>query len=71
MIARFSASVTPTAGAASKAEPPPEISASTRSVAVNPEIMAKMRAAAASPAASGTGCAASTISMRSHGTPWP
>jgi hypothetical protein len=31
VIARFSASVTPAAGAASKAEPPPEISASTRS----------------------------------------
>ena len=32
---------------------------------------ARMRRAASRPAASGTGCAASTISIRRQGTPWP
>ena len=48
----------------SSEEPPPEIRHSTRSSAVKPCVRPRMRSAAAIPAASGTGCEASTISMR-------
>ncbi len=68
LTARLSSSVRPGAGATSSDEPPPEISAITRSSALRPVTFAAMRREAARPAASGTGCAACTISMRSHGT---
>ena len=68
LTARLSASVRPGAGATSSDEPPPEISAMTRSSAVSPVTLSAMRRDATSPASSGTGCAACTISMRSHGT---
>ncbi len=58
----------PPAGAGSNDEPPPEISATTRSSSVSSETNSISRAAASSPAASGTGWAASTISMRSQGS---
>ena len=54
--------VSPSTGAQSSDEPPPEISAITRSSAVRPFTRSSSRAVAASAAASGTGCAASTIS---------
>ena len=63
MICCFSARVMPPAGKVIRAEPPPEISAMTRSSALNPCTNCNTRAAAAAPAASGTGCAASTISI--------
>ncbi len=72
LIACLSPSVTPGAGSASSAEPPPEIRHSSRSSAVSPEARARMRRAAVSPAASGTGCAASTTSIRRVGASrWP
>jgi hypothetical protein len=60
----LSSSVRPSAGSVSSAEPPPEIRHSTRSSGVRPCVQARMRCAAARPAASGTGCEASTTSMR-------
>ena len=63
-ICCFSASVMPSNGNASRAEPPPETSASTRSSEVSPPTTASMLAAAFCPASSGTGCAASIASMR-------
>ena len=60
----LSCSVKPSAGKLSKAEPPPEIRHSTRSSSVKPRVSSMMRWAAAIPAASGTGCAACTTSMR-------
>ncbi|OIQ64665.1 hypothetical protein GALL_537830 [mine drainage metagenome] len=60
----LSASVSPAAGSGSSAEPPPLISAMTWSSGPRPRASSSMRRAAASPAASGTGCAASTSSMR-------
>ena len=56
-------------GDGSSAEPPPEISATTRSSAVRPCDLSSSRREASRPAASGTGCAASMISMRSQGAP--
>ena len=56
-------------GKASKAEPPPDISASTRSSSVSPSTAFSTRFAASRPAASGTGCEASTTSMREVGAP--
>ena len=50
-------------GQGSSAEPPPETSATTRSSAVRPETVASSARAAASPAASGTGWAASRTAM--------
>ncbi len=67
----LSASVRPGAGSESRAEAPPDIRQSTRSSAPAPSASARMRRAAASPAASGTGCEASTTSIRRQGTPWP
>ena len=67
----LSASVTPSAGSARSAEPPPEMRQSTRSSGVKPLTMARMRLAASRPAASGTGWLASTTSIRWHGAPWP
>ena len=67
----LSSRVSPGAGRASSDEPPPETSASTRSSGPRPWTRSRMRRAAASPAASGTGCAASTISIRRQGTAWP
>ena len=55
-------------GFSNSAEPPPEIRQSTVSSAVSPRTRDWMRRAASSPAASGTGWAASTTSMRRHGT---
>ena len=60
----LSASVSPAAGAASSAEPPPEIRNSTRSSAVRPCAICTMRSVARRPASSGTGCEASTTSIR-------
>ena len=60
----LSASVSPGAGIESSAEPPPETRHSTRSFAVRPRVSSTMRCAACWPAASGTGCEASTTSMR-------
>ena len=61
--ARFSAasssSVRSPGGQGSKAEPPPQISATTRSSGPKPLTAANSASVAASPAASGTGCAAS------------
>jgi hypothetical protein len=65
LTARFSSSVIASAGAISRAEAPPDISASTKSSGPKPCSKASIRAVAASPAASGTGWAASTISI-----PW-
>ena len=62
--ARFSSSVTPSAGKASSEDAPPDIRQMTRSSAVKPCASAAIRSAARRPAASGTGCAASTTSMR-------
>ncbi len=63
----LSAKVSPGAGRASNAEAPPEIRQRTRSSAVRPFTMSRMRPAAARPFSSGTGWAASTISMRLAG----
>ncbi len=71
LTACLSSSVSPAAGAASRAEPPPEMRQSTRSSGPRPFTASRIWLAALRPAASGTGCAASTTSMRSHGTPWP
>ena len=54
----------PSTGSDNKAEPPPEIRQSTTSSAVRPCVKSKIRCAACKPAASGTGCEASTISIR-------
>ena len=51
----LSASVTPSAGRARSAEPPPDIRQSTKSSGDRPLSMARMRFAAFCPAASGTG----------------
>ncbi len=58
-----SASETPAGGQGSRAEPPPVISAITRSSGPSPLTVASNRLAAAAPAASGTGWLASMISM--------
>ena len=65
------ASAIPGAGRVSSAEPPPETRQSARSSAPSPSAMARMRAAASRPPASGTGCAASTTSIARVGTRWP
>ncbi len=67
----LSSSVTPGVGRARSAEPPPEMRQISRSSAERPSASSRMRPAAARPAASGTGCAASTTSMRAQGTSWP
>ena len=66
LTACLSAKGMPSAGSASSAEPPPEIRQSTRSSGPADRAISSMRAAAACPASSGTGCAASTISIRSQ-----
>ena len=71
LTACLSASVRPSAGSASSAEAPPEISAMTRSSGPALLASARIRSAASRPRASGTGCEASTISMLRQGTPWP
>ena len=71
LTACLSARVRPGAGRLSKADPPPEISASTRSSGPSPRTISSMRPAARWPFSSGTGCDASTISIRSQGTAWP
>lgn len=68
LTACLSARVSPVPGATSSEEPPPEMSAITRSSEVSPRTASRMRCAARTLAASGTGCAACTISMRRHGT---
>ena len=67
----LSSRVSPAAGRVNSAEPPPEIRASNRSSALKSLARPRIRSAACRPAVSGTGCAASTISMRSHGTAQP
>lgn len=71
LMACLSARLRPGNASGSRAEPPPEMRHSTRSSAVSPCTSASMRRAAASPAASGTGWAASTISMCWQGTACP
>jgi hypothetical protein len=71
LTACLSASVMPGAGAVINAEPPPEISAITRSSGVKLRTASRMRRAAVSLIASGTGWEASRISIRSVGTAWP
>ena len=68
LIACLSASVTPASGSGSSDEPPPEMRHSTTSSAVRPPTKASRRSAARRPASSGTGWAASMISMCSQGT---
>jgi hypothetical protein len=63
----LSSSVMPGRGSGSSEEPPPDIRHNTVSSGLRPRTISSMRAAARSPAASGTGWAASTISMRSQG----
>ena len=61
----------PGMGSGNKAEPPPEIRHKTVSSARRPCTRRSMSRAACSPAASGTGWAASTMAMRSQGAAWP
>ena len=67
LTACLSRSVRPSSGSGSRAEPPPEIRHSTVSSGRKPLTRSSMRRAARSPASSGTGWAASTISMRAQG----
>ena len=62
---------TPSVGAIQFADPPPESSTRTRSSTVAVCAISSVRLAAFNPASSGTGCPASTISMRVVGMPWP
>ncbi len=71
VIACLSASVTSPPGSVSSADPPPEMSARTRSSLVRPCVIARISLAAAIPAASGFGCPASTTRIRVVGAPWP
>ncbi len=71
LIACLSASVSPSAGAAQSAEPPPDIRASTRSSGPRPRTRSRRRRAPRSLLASGTGCEASITSMCLVGTVWP
>ena len=64
LIRCLSASSKPSAGSVNKDDPPPEIRHTTKSLSVSPSVMASMRRVASRPAASGTGWAASTTSMR-------
>ncbi len=57
----LSAKLSPAAGAVNRAEPPPDIKQMTKSPAWACSAIASMRCAAATPAASGTGWAASKI----------
>ena len=70
-LAGLDSSARPGAGRASSAEPPPEIKQSARSPLPRPPAMSSSRRAARRPAASGTGCAASTTSIARVGAPWP
>ena len=67
----LSASVMPGPGSAARAEPPPEISASTRSSGPNPATSASSARAPASLFASGTGWLASITRICRVGAPWP
>ena len=69
-IACLSSSVSPSAGSASSAEPPPDIRQSNKSSGPSPEASSRIRPAASRPDTSGTGCAASMTSIRSQGTAW-
>ena len=71
LIARLSSSVSPGAGSAISAEPPPEISAITRSSAVRSLTVSSMRRAAISLLASGTGWLLDSTVIRCVGTSWP
>ncbi len=71
LIACFSSKVMPGAGSASSADAPPDSRHSTRSSGPSPEASSMIRRAASRPAASGTGCAASTTSIRRHGAVCP
>ncbi len=53
--------------AGSNAEPPPEIRQRTKSSAVRPDTASRISRDASSPAASGTGCAASRTRIRRQG----
>ena len=68
-LAISAASVMPSAGRASRAEPPPDSRKITRSSSLRLLTRSSTRLATARPAASGTGCAASTTSIFSHGAP--
>ncbi len=71
LTACLSARSSPGNGIGSSAEPPPEISAMTRSSGDRPDTSALMRRAASAPASSGTGWLASRISMCAQGAAWP
>lgn len=64
-----SSRLTPSGGAGKSAEPPPVISAITRSSSVSPETIENSALEAASPASSGTGCAASITLILRQGAP--
>ena len=67
----FSSSVRPGAGSGNSAEPPPDIRHSTRSSAPSSATASSIRSAARIPAASGTGCADSAISICRQATAYP
>jgi len=71
VIACFCASEMPCAGRAHSAEPPPEISAITRSSGPSPVTARINRWPAATLRSSGTGCRPSMSSMRSSGNEAP
>ena len=71
LSACLSASVMPGPGSVSNDEPPPEMSATTRSSGPRPCTACRMRVEACTLASSGTGCAACSTSMRPAGTAWP
>jgi hypothetical protein len=71
LTACLSARVISPAGSTSREEPPPDISAMTRSSAVSPRTAARIRRPASSLMASGVGWEASSTSMRPAGAPCP
>ena len=71
LTAIMSSSVRPADGRVESEDPPPEISASTRSSGVSPCISASISAAAAAPAASGVGWLPKRSAMRDSARPAP
>ncbi len=69
LTAISSSKVRPSGGDGNNAEPPPEMSATTRSSSVRPDTASNSRFEAASPASSGIGCDASMISIVLQGVP--
>ena len=71
VVSCFSARVRPSAGAGSRAEPPPEKRPRTSALGSKSASNSSWRRAPATPASSGTGCPASKISTRVNGSAWP